>query len=219
MDTAVALVQAYLHINGYFTVTEYPIVRRDEAGVHTVTDLDVLAFRFPHAGSAAGERSLSADSPGVSMVLDPSLGTDASRADMIIGEVKEGHARFNRAASDARVLATALARFGCCSPQHTDRVVERLLARGMATTEHGHRVRMVAFGAAVGPRTERAGRIVPLTHVIDFVRAHLEEHWSSLGHAQFKHPVLSLMAILEKAGMRPRRRRGLGTQPGPRKSR
>lgn len=26
MDTAVALVQAYLHVNGYFTVTEYPVL-------------------------------------------------------------------------------------------------------------------------------------------------------------------------------------------------
>lgn len=26
MDTAVALVNAYLHINGYFTVTEYQVI-------------------------------------------------------------------------------------------------------------------------------------------------------------------------------------------------
>jgi hypothetical protein len=26
MDTAVALTQAYLHVNGYFTVTEYPVL-------------------------------------------------------------------------------------------------------------------------------------------------------------------------------------------------
>jgi hypothetical protein len=26
MDNAVALVRAYLHVNGYFTVTEYPVV-------------------------------------------------------------------------------------------------------------------------------------------------------------------------------------------------
>ena len=31
MDTAVALVQAYLHINGYFTVAEYPCLRRTAA--------------------------------------------------------------------------------------------------------------------------------------------------------------------------------------------
>lgn len=28
MDNAVALVRAYLQLNGYFTITEYPIVRR-----------------------------------------------------------------------------------------------------------------------------------------------------------------------------------------------
>lgn len=26
MDTAVALVQAYLHVNGYFTVVEFPVL-------------------------------------------------------------------------------------------------------------------------------------------------------------------------------------------------
>lgn len=26
MDNAVALVQAYLHVNGYFTVAEYPVL-------------------------------------------------------------------------------------------------------------------------------------------------------------------------------------------------
>lgn len=207
MDTAVALVQAYLHINGYFTVTEYPIVRGSESsGVQTVTDLDILAFRFPHAGCAADTVKGAAESPAISLTLDPTLGAKAECADMIIGEVKEGHARFNPATRDAGVLATALGRFGCCSPEHVESVVERLLAKGVATTRDGHRVRMVAFGAAAGPRRERAGLVVPLTHVIDFVRDHLEKHWSSLGHAQFKHPVLSLMTILEKAGMRPRAR-------------
>ncbi len=34
MDTAVALVETYLRINGYFTVTEYPVI---EAARHAVT--------------------------------------------------------------------------------------------------------------------------------------------------------------------------------------
>ena len=53
MDTAVGLVQAYLQINGYFTVTEYPVVEamRRQGGYRTSTDLDVLAIRFPGAGT------------------------------------------------------------------------------------------------------------------------------------------------------------------------
>ena len=51
MDTSVALVQAYLRINGYFTVTEYPVIAsRSDGTYRTATDLDILAFRFPNAG-------------------------------------------------------------------------------------------------------------------------------------------------------------------------
>lgn len=46
MDTAVALVQAYLHINGYFTVTEYALVEVSHRHARSRTDLDILAFRF-----------------------------------------------------------------------------------------------------------------------------------------------------------------------------
>jgi hypothetical protein len=50
MDTAVALVQAYLHVNGYFTVTEYPVLEASRPdATRSVTDLDILAFRFAHA--------------------------------------------------------------------------------------------------------------------------------------------------------------------------
>jgi len=44
MDNAVALVQAYLRINGYFTVAEFPILEGSHGQFHEVTDLDMLAF-------------------------------------------------------------------------------------------------------------------------------------------------------------------------------
>ena len=51
MDTAVALVETYLRINGYFTVTEYPVIEAVHYdGYRTITDLDILAFRFSGAG-------------------------------------------------------------------------------------------------------------------------------------------------------------------------
>lgn len=41
-----ALVQSYLHVNGYFTVVEYPVLEARRGGTpRTITDLDVLAFR------------------------------------------------------------------------------------------------------------------------------------------------------------------------------
>ena len=51
MDTAVALVQAYLNVNGYFTVVEYPVLEASRGGhARSVTDLDILALRFAGAG-------------------------------------------------------------------------------------------------------------------------------------------------------------------------
>jgi hypothetical protein len=40
MDMAVALVQAYLHVNGYFTVAEYPVLEAYRGNhARSVTDL------------------------------------------------------------------------------------------------------------------------------------------------------------------------------------
>ena len=51
MDTAVGLVQSYLYMNGYFTVTEYPVLELMASGEYrTVTDVDILALRIPGAG-------------------------------------------------------------------------------------------------------------------------------------------------------------------------
>lgn len=47
MDHAVSLVQAYLQLNGYFTSAEYPIIAgAGRNGFRTLTDIDILAFRF-----------------------------------------------------------------------------------------------------------------------------------------------------------------------------
>lgn len=51
MDNAVALVQAYLRVNGNFTVSEFPVIElRRAQGYTAATDLDILGFRFPGAG-------------------------------------------------------------------------------------------------------------------------------------------------------------------------
>lgn len=51
MDHAVAIVEAYLQINGYFTVAEYPVIESlGKQHYNVATDIDILAFRFPGAG-------------------------------------------------------------------------------------------------------------------------------------------------------------------------
>jgi len=198
MDTAVALVQAYLQVNGYFTVCEYPILKVDHGEVRVATDIDMLAFRFPGAGREMQTRGGTV-SGVVAHEPDSALGCTPGQADMIVGEVKEGRARFNEPIRDPKVLGAALARFGCCSPDHAGDMVDRLLKHGRVHTPHGHDVRMIAFGGRGAPSGEGWLRI-PLEHIIRFLRAYLDENWAQLHKAQIKAPALDLLALLRKCG-------------------
>ena len=202
MDISVALVQAYLHINGYFTVAEYEVLEA-YCGSHarSVTDLDILAFRFAGAGNAvirgSGRRPLG----GRPFVPDPILRCPTDRPDMLVGEVKEGAARFNQAMRAPVVLEIALARLGCCSDEHARELTRELLSRGSVISPAGHTVRMIAFGDT--PDRDRHGTwtTIPMRHVVKFLQGHLREHWDILRHAPIKDPALGVLALLEKWGV------------------
>ncbi len=115
MDHAVALVQAYLHINGYFTVTEYQVLEAmSEGGYKTATDIDLLALRLPHAG---GPRPIT-DEVDEGFEPDPVLETQDERPDLLIIEVKEGRAELNPGARSRDVLYAFLRRWGFCPEAH-----------------------------------------------------------------------------------------------------
>lgn len=201
MDTAVALVQAYLHVNGYFTVTEYPVLEASK-GDHArmVTDLDVLAFRFAGAGHEVIHGGGGHRGARRGMDTDPALRCPQDRPDMIVGEVKEGAARFNAAMRDPAVLEIALRRFGCCGEAHVRQVVQQLLSKGAVVAPGGHSVRMVAFGDLRSEDLPAAWLAVSMRHVVGFLQQHLREHWSLLRHAQIRDPALGLLALFEKWG-------------------
>ena len=200
MDTSVALVQAYLHVNGYFTVAEYPVLeafRGDHARV--VTDLDILAFRFAGAGHdlIGARRHPRSHRTGT----DDVLRCPADRPDMIVGEVKAGAARFNRAMRDPRVLEVALRRFGCCPPDLAGELTHQLLSAGQVSTPEGHSLRMVAFGDVDDGETSSMWTTVPMRHVVEFLQSYLREYWHVLRHAQIKDEAFSVLALLEKWGV------------------
>ena len=198
MDNAVALVQAYLRINGYFTVAEYPILEtHGKNAVQMATDIDILAFRFPGAiRQVVGKRNEKWQQ-GLS-IPDPDLKVPSGAPDMIIGEVKEGRAHLNKSMRNPSIVSAALARVGCCAAKHAEGTAQKLLAAGRAKTPEGHMVRIVVF--ASGGAEERRFQVLTLAHITDFLRSYLREHWQVLHHAQFRDPVLSLLMTLEKAG-------------------
>ncbi|GIT99113.1 hypothetical protein [Sulfurovum sp. TSL1] len=196
MDNAVAIVEAYLYINGYFTVTEYPVIEAvEEGGYRMVTDLDVLALRFPGAGRLIpGKRGLE-----TIFATDQKLACSTDHTEMIVAEVKEGRAEINQNAKDPIVLRTMLTRFGCCPASDVDQVVRSLLRTGETTTQAGHRIRLMAFGSIMPEKKTKGYKIILLKHVVRFLQEYLKEHWDILRHGQFKHPAFGFLVTLEKA--------------------
>ena len=197
MDHAVSLVQAYLQLNGYFTSAEYPIIASaGRNGFRTITDIDILAFRFPSGLlSPVGRRT----PRGLDVSeVDPGLGIAPDSIDMIIGEVKEGRVGINSGVRDPQVLKAVISRLGDPADDGA-RVVHDLLESGTATLPSGFVVRLVAFGAFPPGAPVPPCRIISLGHVLNFLQAYVRRHWSMLRHLQFKDPAFGFLMTLEKA--------------------
>lgn len=185
MDNAVALVRAYLQLNGYFTITEYPVLRKLHDGrLRTLTEIDVAAFRL-----AGGEPDYAPD---------PVLHVPGRTPDMIIGEVKEGRAVINASATDPDVVAKVLRRFGCATEADARRIARALLADGHAETRARHRVRLVAFGSA--PSEEPGAYLtILLSDVVAYVDRYISDNWEVVRAAGSRDPIFGVMVLLAKA--------------------
>jgi len=197
MDHAVALVQAYLQLNGYFTSAEYPIIAgAGRNGFRTITDIDILAFRFPTGEPmtrAARKAPKGLDVSG----LDSGLAVPTDQIDMIVGEVKEGRVGINTGIRDPDVLRTVIDRFGDVGD--AGRVVEHLLKHGTAQIQDSYSVRLIAFGSFPPGSPVPPCRIISLGHVLQFLQAYVRKHWGMLRHLQFKDPAFGFLMTLEKA--------------------
>ena len=197
MDHAVALVQAYLQLNGYFTSAEYPIIARaGRNGAQMITDVDILAFRFP-SGLPSPTRRRQPQGLDVSEV-DSGLGVATDSVDMVIGEVKEGRVGINTGFRDPDVLKVVISRL-VPNAGEEERAVHELLATGSATLGSGYVVRLIAFGAFPPGSEVPPCRIISLGHVLDYLQHYVRKHWNLLRHLQFKDPAFGFLMTLEKA--------------------
>ena len=197
MDHAVALVQAYLQLNGYFTSAEYPIIAGTaRSGFRTLTDIDILAFRFP-SGEPMARHGRKAPKGLDVTGLDPGLAVPAGSIDMIIGEVKEGRVGINTGIRDPDVLKTVVNRFG--EVGDADNVVHHLLKSGTAHIPPSFSVRLIAFGSFPPGAPVPPCRIISLGHVLSFLQSYVHKHWDMLRHLQFKDPAFGFLMTLEKA--------------------
>jgi hypothetical protein len=204
VNPAVSLVRSYLKLNGYFTATEVPVMKKGKEGLYyEATDIDMLALRFPRASHIVAQGR-----PGPEDDLyfpaDSELGIPSDAMDLIIAEVKEGKPRLNPQLMQDDTLFRALIRFGFCPPEKLAKVVRELQAKGEAWVRDEDvavpsRVRIVAFGD--GEKSHGNGyTVMPLKHVVSFVRNHLKRYHDVIRPIRVMDPTLGLLHLLEKLG-------------------
>lgn len=197
MDHAVSLVQAYLHVNGYFTVAEYPVLATlPDGGYQSATDVDLLGLRLCDAGGVVATRTGEADRPDFEP--DPLLAVPKGTADLLVIEVKEGRAELNPGLRDPAVLRAVLERCGLLAHDRADRALRELVDAGKTRWAGDVWVRLVAFGSVVDPKVTRGFRAISLPHVTRFLTDFIERNWSALRHAQIRQQAFGFMALLEQ---------------------
>ena len=205
MDPAVDLVTIYLQLNGYFVQTELPVlgrVSRDPLRYEQITDVDMLAVRFPGRGQIDMPEGIEY---WVGIVpLDASLGVDKHEIDLIIGEVKEGPSRLNKNLRNPGVLRAVLLHAGGVLPVDADEVIDKLIETGDVRVEGQRgdpvRIRMIVFGRTKpAPRLGRPYHVVPHEQTLSFVWNTLHTHRELFRVIQAKNHSLALLRMIERS--------------------
>lgn len=202
MDVAVDLVEVFLRLNGYLTLSEWHILGENAEGDwETLTDVDILAVRFPGqillADTHDAEEAARLEMPGVVLQLEDDT------VDVIIGEVKQGEAVFNPSLTAHNTLHTILHRLGWLySGRDLTKVVADLRDKGVCyTPARGGgqvRTRMVAFGQA----RKASLNVIPLGVILERLAMTLEKHERVLRSVLFASPSAATLKLLHKTGFR-----------------
>ena len=209
VDIAVSLVESYLRLNGYLTLSEFEIQSRAADGTfETVTDIDIMGIRFPgdvYAGDPhdGGEARLL-------LLSDDALRLVEGQIDVIVGEVKQGFVEFNPGIRRRDVLHQILRRVQWLFESDLDEVVRRLVKDGVCTVPARGggtaRVRLVAFGQAPGSDVHTITHAHIVKTLLRFFSG--EEH--AFRPAQFSSPAPAMLSLLLKSGFELKGGRGDG---------
>ncbi len=176
-------------------MTEQELHVRVPAGYRSLTDIDIIALRPPTApGPAHHHLGAGVEECLIVTDIDPALDIDATRFDVILGEVKTAKASFNPALRTPGALHAALRRTGDLYTTPLDEVVDQLLAKGSAATPTA-RVRLVVFA---GHGHVATATTIPLADAAKFIRTHLNHHQDLYRVTRFADPVLAFLEFLEK---------------------
>lgn len=214
MDIAVNLVESYLRFNGYLTLSEFEVQARNEHGdFESVTDVDIMAIRFP------GDVVVGGPDGGIAarmlVIEDPALRLEPGQIDVIVGEVKQGPAEFNPGIRRHVVLHSVLQRVQWLFARELAAVVADLARDDicMVPARDGGviRVRMVAFGRADGHGLHAIGH----GHIIRTMLGFLSGLDDAFRPVQLREPAPAMLALLVKSGFDVVARPARGLSPDP----
>lgn len=197
MDISVNLVESYLRLAGYLTLSEFEVQgRRPDGSYETITDVDIVAVRFP------GDVYLGDPHEGTLLLIeDPELRLQEDCVDVIVGEVKEGEATINTGLLDHRTLHSVLQRIDWVYDEEIDAVADGLQADGLhSSPARGGgtvRTRIVAFGQA----QETSLNIMTHTHIVTTLLHFFDKFGEAMRPLHFKEPATGLLRLLSKSGL------------------
>lgn len=192
------LVENYLRLNGYLTLSEFEVQRRvPGGGYETITDVDIMALRLP---GDVGTGPREADDDRLLLITDPVLELHDDLIDVIIGEVKQGEAEWNPGIRSREVLHSMLRRVGWLYGEPRDPVIADLQEHGihMSPARGGGeiRTRLVAFGRS--PHSNL--HVISHTHIVQTITRFFDEMSDALRPVQFRDPAPAMLALLHKTG-------------------
>lgn len=199
MDIGINLVESYLRLNGYLTLSEFEVQRKARDGAfRTITDIDIMAVRMP-GPVFLGDPHEHPDCQ-VLLINDPELRLEPDCVDVIVGEVKQGKAEFNEGIRDHGVLHSMLRRVEWLYAGDTESVADGLgaeLTHYTAARGGGRvRTRLVAFGRS--PVTNL--NTMSLSHMIETLLRFFDDHEEAFKPIQFRDPAPAFLRLLLKAG-------------------
>jgi hypothetical protein len=199
MDIAVNLVESYLRLNGYLTLSEFEVQGRSASGgFETITDVDIVALRLPgpqFAGDPHGGEDC-----GLLLIDDPLLELSDDLIDVIVGEVKQGEAHFNPGIRRHEVLHSVLHRVEWLYGEAIGDVVaalkEGLIRESPARAGGQVRTRLVAFGRSESSDLHTISHTHMIRTILEFFSG-LDEAFKSV---QFRDPAPAMLSLLLKTG-------------------
>lgn len=199
MDIGVNLVESYLRLNGYLTLSEFEVQGRGSSGgFETITDVDIMAVRLPGAVYAGDPHD--PEESRLLLIDDPVLELEDDLIDVIFGEVKQGEAQFNPGLRRHEVLHSMLRRVEWVYDEPATAVAAALqqdLVRISPARGGGRvRTRLVAFGRA--PRTDL--HTITHSHMVRTILSFFSGLEDAFRPVQFRDPATAMLSLLLKTG-------------------